>query len=290
MCFNVRVVRECLSAIKRLAKRMPGMQSAVRLMKDAAKRARFENWKGFCPICENSVRFYVMGPWWRDQLVCGSCGSVPRERALMSVITTLYPDWRALRIHESSPAARGVSIKFKGECAGYVASQYDTRCPFGRVHSVYGYRSEDLESQTFNNGMFDLVITQDVFEHLFHPDNAIREIARTLRPSGSYIMTVPIVNKALPSKRRASIVDKTVIHHLEPQYHANPIASEGSLVTIDWGYDIVNYLSNISGLATSLFYIDDMSRGIRADYIEVIVCRKPSLLSDGVGPGSGSAL
>jgi hypothetical protein len=243
----------------------------------AAKRVTFKNWGGICPICEKSVRFYAKGPWWRDQLICNSCGSIPRERALMCVLTMLYPNWRELSIHESSPAGRGASIKLKEECPAYVASQYDMNCPFGTLHPTCNYRSEDLENQTFDSETFDIVITQDVFEHLFHPDKAIREIERTLRPLGSHIMTVPIVNKALPSKRRASRYGDQVTHHTEPQYHNNPIDSKGSLVTIDWGYDIVNYLSQSSGLATSLFYIDDVSRGIRAEYIEVVVSQKVNL-------------
>jgi hypothetical protein len=55
----------------------------------------------------------------------------------------------------------------------------------------------------------------------------------------------------------------------------------GSLVTIDWGYDIANYIFKQSGLITTIVYIDDISRGIRAEYIEVIISRK-SRLGDGL--------
>jgi Methyltransferase domain len=235
-----------------------------------------KNWPGICPICEKSTRFYANGTWYRDQLVCRACGSIPRERALICVLQMLYPEWRDLIIHESSPGG-GSSVKLKRECPSYVETQFDRSVPFGTVHATRGYRSENLEDQTFDNEMFDIVITQDVFEHLLHPDKAIQEIARTLRPGGAPIMTVPIVNKNKPSRRRAGLENGQIKHYLEAQYHSNPIDPEGSLVTVDWGYDIASYLSSHSGLSTTTFYLDDIERGIQAEYIEVIVSRKEAV-------------
>jgi SAM-dependent methyltransferase len=193
----------------------------------------------------------------------------------MRIIATLYPDWRNLKIHESSPDGGGASGKLQQECASYTASQYLPSVPFGTEAS--GFRNEDLEAQTFSDGAFDLVITQDVFEHLFRPDKAISEIARTLKPGGAHIMSVPIVNKNKPSRRRAALEGGNVIHHCEPQYHGNPVDPRGSLVTIDWGYDIADFLQHHSGMATSLFTIDDLTHGIRAEYIEIVVSRKQAV-------------
>ena len=224
-------------------------------MRRLLRRLRFENWPGECPICEQRTRFFAFGPWYRDQLLCERCRSIPRERALMRVIQLLYPDWRSLKVHESSPAERGVSAKLKRECPGYVPTQYPEL---------------DLERQHFGNEVFDLVITQDVFEHLLEPDLAIREIVRTLKPGGAHIMTVPIVRKGQHSERRAAR-DRT--HLKEPEYHANPVG-EGSLVTVDWGYDIADYLTEKSGSPTNIFMIDDRRRGICAEYNDVVVTRK----------------
>jgi len=38
---------------------------------------------------------------------------------------------------------------------------------------------------------FDLVITQDFFEHVLRPAKAFAEIARTLKPGGALIYAVP---------------------------------------------------------------------------------------------------
>jgi SAM-dependent methyltransferase len=139
----------------------------------------------------------------------------------------------------------------------------------------HGFRCEDLESLRFGNECFDLVITQDVMEHVLNPTRAFSEIARTLKPGGAHIFTVPLVNKGRPSECRAKRdEDGTVVYLCTPEYHGNPIDPNGSLVCMDWGYDICDFIFKASGLYTTMVYIDDISRGIRAEYIEVLISKK----------------
>lgn len=250
--------------------------SFLKAAKRFAKRFRYKGWGGYCPICERKVRFLVLGTWYRDQLLCDRCFSIPRERALMIVLQTLFPHWRELDLHESSPMQRGTSVKLAREGRSYTSSQYIPGAALGSLWN--GHVVQDLERQTFEDESFDLVVTQDVFEHLFDPAAAIREIARTLRPGGAHIMTVPIVRKEKPSRRRASLEDGKVVNHLEPEWHGNPVG-DGALVTVDWGYDIADFLAAQSGCPTSIFSIDDPSQGVRAEYIEVVVTRKSSVPS-----------
>ncbi len=69
--------------------------------------------------------------------------------------------------------------------------------------------------------------------------------------------------------------DGKIAHLQPPVYHGNPINEEGSLVTVDWGYDICRHIFESSGLFTHLVIIDDLSKGIRAEYIEVLITVKP---------------
>jgi len=232
---------------------------------------------GYCEICEDATIFRSKDDWLRDHFFCERCLSIPRERSVLYVLNLLFPEWRTLKIHESSPADRGASLKIRHDCPGYVASHFDKSTPFGALHPSGNYRSEDLENQTFDNESFDLVITQDVFEHLLRPDLAICEIARTLRPGGAHICTVPMVMREQPSRRRARLSEGKIINELPPDYHGNPMSADGSLVTIDWGFDIANYLSRLSGLSTTIIFIDNLHLGLRARFLEVLVCRKLSI-------------
>ncbi|MGF9759450.1 methyltransferase domain-containing protein [Microvirga sp. 0TCS3.31] len=244
----------------------------------AAEAGNFLEVEGTCPVCDKQVVFTSKTKDLRNEFACPICRSIPRERALFTVLRTLYPNWRNLRIHESSPIPRGPSEKLKRECRGYTYSQYDPSIPWGSTHAN-GHRSENLEEMTFENDSFDIFVTQDVFEHIFRPDLAAKEIARVLASSGAHIFTTPLVNQNRRSERRASLHDGRVIHHLPPVYHGNPMSKDGSLATIDWGYDILAYLSHHSGLSSHLYYFDDVSRGLHAPLIEVIVSSKVNVPS-----------
>jgi hypothetical protein len=51
--------------------------------------------------------------------------------------------------------------------------------------------------------------------------------------------------------------------------------TRASLVTIDWGFDIRNHIADACGLDTEIIRIDDLGKGIRAEYIETLVATKP---------------
>lgn len=229
---------------------------------------------GYCYTCDQNVTFSAKQDWLRDWYICSNCNSIPRERALMYCIEKFYPNWKKFTIHESSPAKRGASIKLKNNSKKYIGTHYFPDFEFGTIHPM-GWRNEDLEKQTFQDESFDLVISQDVMEHIFDPAKAFSEIARTLKPGGAHIFTVPIINKDKATEVWAERNEDGTINYLrEPEYHGNPVDSKGSLVTIHWGYDICDYILKHSGLYTTIVYIDDISLGIRAEYIEVLISKK----------------
>jgi SAM-dependent methyltransferase len=51
----------------------------------------------------------------------------------------------------------------------------------------------DGKTFPFNKESFDNVITNQVFEHVFNPEQFLREINRVLRPNGYLLLTVPFV-------------------------------------------------------------------------------------------------
>jgi len=228
---------------------------------------------GWCPICAAEATFRANHEWLRDNFLCLGCGSVPRERALMSVLAERFPGWEKLTIHESSPEKRGVSVRLARDCQAYIASHYYPDAPLGSVRD--GFRCENLEKLTFSDASIDLHVSQDVMEHVFDPAAAFREIARTLKPGGAHVFTVPLVNKHRPTYVRACIdAAGEVQYNVPPTYHGNPISDQGSLVTRDWGFDITRFIFDSCGLFTDTIWINDLSRGIQAEYIEVLVTWK----------------
>lgn len=72
--------------------------------------------------------------------------------------------------------------------------------------------------------MFNLVITQNVMEHIYCPEKAFKEIARTLKPGGAYIFTVPLINKHKKSEVWPTLGNNGEPLFLKtPEYHGNPV-------------------------------------------------------------------
>ena len=138
-----------------------------------------------------------------------------------------------------------------------------------------GRRSEDIEQLTFPDASFDVFITQDVFEHLFDPAAAFREIARVLRPGGLHIFTVPWWPDE-PTLVRAVRTAEGVEHLRKPQYHHDPIDPKGALVVRQWGDDLMEFIQAASGLATEVYDTQDRHLGLNGTFQQVFVTRRPA--------------
>jgi SAM-dependent methyltransferase len=139
-----------------------------------------------------------------------------------------------------------------------------------------GIRCENLEEQTFADASFDLVVTSDVFEHVLDPARGFSEIARTLRPGGAHVFTVPWYwwKETLV---RATRGEDGKIRHFEPaDYHGNPIDEKGSLVVTEWGRELCDFIYRTSGATTTAILIRDMNLGLAGEFCEVFITTKPT--------------
>ena len=196
-----------------------------------------------CPICNERREFSSQQDYWgcRDELRAPGCPMGPcivRERAVADVIFNLYgrAGVPALDIHEAAPSPRGISQWLRQNCRRLTRTGYFDKSKFGAM--VGDLRNEDLEHQTFADESFDLVVHLDVMEHMFAPLQALREIARTLRPGGRCIFTAPTYPDRFESRQVAFRGASGITIVGEPEYHGNPQNGDGSLVTWRYGYDL----------------------------------------------------
>lgn len=230
---------------------------------------------GFCTICERRTVFVKYHPWLRDNYRCIRCWSIPRQRAIVKQLSAMFPSLSGLRVHESSP--EGVASHFIEASAGaYVPTHYFHDVPPGEMKGRF--RSENLEHQSFKDGEFDLVVTQDVMEHVLDPARAFVEIARTLKPGGHHVFTVPIY-KGTVTLIRACHDGSDGIHYLEePDFHGNPIDESGSLVTREWGPDIVEVIEESCGMKTTVNTFNERESGLQAEFLDVLVSVKATMV------------
>jgi SAM-dependent methyltransferase len=185
------------------------------------------------------------------------------------VLESELPRWKSLEIHESSPEG-AFTNKLRTQAPGYSSSQFLPGIPRGEM--VGDIRNEDLRALTFSGSSLDLLVTQDVLEHVPNPDSAFLEIARVLRPGGIHIFTVPVYAK--PTRERARQRADGSIELLDtPEYHGNPVDPNGSLVITEWGPDLLDRIRSTSGMETRRFDFQDPGRGLRGEFLSVFVSR-----------------
>lgn len=227
---------------------------------------------GHCPVCGRATVFVRTGTSWREAVKCVRCRSSPRGRALLMVLDRVVPQWRRRSVFEAGTGG-GLSDLLARSCPGYTGSQYFKDVPRGETRG--GVRSEDLEALTFAGGSFDVVVTQDVLEHVFHPERAFAEIGRVLRPDGVHLFTVPYDPARPTSRTRAELGVDGVRHIHPPAFHDDVLDPAGVLVVTDWGRDLPARVEEWSGLETEIVEVYDRRRGIY-EPIRIFVSRRPA--------------
>jgi GT2 family glycosyltransferase/glycosyltransferase involved in cell wall biosynthesis/SAM-dependent methyltransferase len=169
----------------------------------------------------------------RESFVCKNCYSLARTEALGRVLRDRLAGSGEASLAEVAERGFSQSIHEFGFVGSIVealhgqprftTSDYFDDVPKGTFGPL-GVRCEDLTQLTFEDSSFDVVISQDVLEHVPDPRKAFSEIARVLKPGGSHVFTIPYSPLLGTSVTRA--------------YHGDPVRAEGALVFTDFGADL----------------------------------------------------
>jgi GT2 family glycosyltransferase/SAM-dependent methyltransferase len=233
--------------------------------KGAAEGAeRTLRYEGHCTVCGNSTEFKKNSDNLRETFTCPHCGSISRNRHLAKILcrriggegTRSLADWvirsPGIRVYEAQ--ASGAIHNVLKRLKGYVCSEFLPEVTPGS--SKNDIRCEDLERLSFPDRSFDVVITQDVFEHIRDPWAAFKEVHRILKHPGCHVFTIPY-HKGLKTARRIEIEGDREVYLLPKVHHGDGIRD--GLVYTDFGDDIVDALNRI-GFLTEIVWADDSDR------------------------------
>lgn len=224
------------------------------------------SFRGFCYVCGITVDFKVdfqnhykvngiSMPNWRERLVCPKCHLNNRMRATIQIFNQRYqPDrWSNIYLTEQTTLLyKWFEKKYDNVCG----SEYlGTSTDYGSINDK-GMRNEDLTQLSFCNNRFDYILSFDVFEHIPNYKKALVECCRCLKPGGTLYFSVPFISTEEKNIIRAQITDTgEFIHLLPPEYHGNPLSSDGCLSFYHFGWELIDDL-NATGFddAKALFY------------------------------------
>lgn len=208
---------------------------------------------GHCLACDSQANFQVswvhsdmVTPNWREILSCSSCSMNNRQRALIATMQDLTRQFDSPKVYmaeQISPSYRFLKDQFPD----LMGSEFlGGQTPLGKKNDN-GLRNEDGTQLTFSDNSFDVVISQDVLEHIFDYKKAISEMARVLRPGGLLFMTVPFVLNQYDHLKKA---DKDAQGNLtfleEPEYHGDPLNPEnGVLCYRYYGWKLLDQLQEL---------------------------------------------
>jgi len=224
---------------------------------------------GYCTLCGFHTQFLCYEPdempCKRNTFVCRECHSLARNRHVAMAVLDVYRD--RVAANSLSEFAR----EFDGSiyvmdvkeaiyrclrtAQNFTCSEYIDNVPSGEWRK--GILCQDVQNMTFPDDSFDLVITEDLLEHVPFPEKAFDEIHRVLKPGGHHIGTIPIKWHLEKSAPRAKLVDGKIVHLEEPEYHGDPFRPEGILAYTDFGHDMIDVFFNRIGPTTMLSAHED---------------------------------
>lgn len=177
---------------------------------------------------------------WRENLCCPWTGFNNRMRAaihLFDIEAAALPSDRIYLSERITPMYRYFAAKYPN----VVGSEYlGTRCPPGACDER-GVRNESLSRLTFLDGSLDRIISLDCLEHFPDYERAFQECARVLAPRGTMLWSVPFLPARAENLIRARINAQGEVEHLlEPEYHSDPLTTDGCLCFTHFGWQMLD--------------------------------------------------
>lgn len=207
---------------------------------------------GYCNICRKPAVFLLTKSFaeMRDHQECLACGSKGRNRHLAKCLVDEFrvrgirrlSDFRGSNLTVYVAASTGSVASGLGEAENIIRSEYFSDCPPGTTKD--GVLCQDIQRLTLADGSIDVVITEEVFEHVRDFEAGFREVYRVVKPGGSHFFTIPFYfgkkTKALYEIRDGEFVP--VVHPVE--YHGDPIRRQIPAY-YRFGYDLFDVLKSV---------------------------------------------
>jgi GT2 family glycosyltransferase/SAM-dependent methyltransferase len=261
----------------------------------------FEHILGRCNVCGNTARFFFKeAALWRESLTCEHCRSTSRYRSIARGLLRAVGELsgggasslaslpragmqKRLRVYDTQPPFYADACSYPLpdllKAAGWIDLELSFFKPKKKLGAKLapGITNQNLETLTFDDETFDIVVTSDVMEHVRLDFHAHREIHRVLRPGGIYLFTVPHSRERLDTLVRVQVIDPADpskdVHLLEPEYHGdtNSDSGERALSYRVYGRDLEENL-NALGFEVEYFRDDIPENGMLNT--ELYYCRK----------------
>lgn len=233
----------------------------------------FNHKRGRCNICGNRSYFFCSSiEKARNGMICLFCGSCSRNRHVAQILLKeRYPKKTAIKnIVEQGQkiyllGTAGPFNKTLGGKEFFVQSELIDGVPLGKEVADRVF-CQNVENLTFEDSFFDVVISEDVFEHVRLDMKGFSEVYRVLKKGGHHIFTIPC-HFDRKTAERVDTSGPLDVNILPEEYHGDPVRGR-ILAYRNYGIDLFEKLDKL-GFSTELFLskYEDEKLGIFDSYV-----------------------
>jgi len=168
-----------------------------------------------CPFCGRSAFLSLQANEFMTR--CFRCRANITGLSPIPVIKSHFSSTTGKRAYEMS--SYGVTLAYlRRAFSDVTTSEYIPNAVLGS--EVDGTLIQDVQRLTFADESFDLITSNQVFEHVPNDMQGFSECLRVLRHGGAMIFTVPLYD--IPrTKKLAELTNSGVIHLQTPEYHSS---------------------------------------------------------------------
>lgn len=186
----------------------------------------------------------------RESLFCPQCHNSARTRALAAAIMKALPfpsvstfdDWVD---HTDRKHLKVAEINSCGQLHVYLKRihnlSYSEFIPKDRFlkrleNLLKGISHQNIESLSYPDSSFDLVLHSEVLEHVNDPAQALNECRRILKPGGICLFTTPLI-RSRQTKQKVRVANGQKQYLSNPSFHGS--GESDYLVYWEFGGDII---------------------------------------------------
>jgi SAM-dependent methyltransferase len=150
----------------------------------------------------------------REEVSCKGCGSSPRARAIIRVLSTqLFGKNLLLSDFPARRDIRGLGMTDWKGYATRLAEKFSYRNTYYHQEPRLDISAVEIPAHLVSN---DFVISSEVFEHVVPPvSRAFENVSKMLKPGGLFILTVPYTNNKDTIEHFPELYDFTVVEDHE---------------------------------------------------------------------------
>lgn len=209
---------------------------------------------GFCEVCNAPSKFLMdwnysnwVIPNFRERLVCEKCKLNNRQRFMMSFVDhKISNEDKKLVVYCYEQVTYFYKVlKEKFDTCTIIGSEY-LGYDIDSGVNINGIQHEDALNLSFKDNSIDIIISNDVYEHVPNIKKSLKEAYRVLNNDGKVFITIPFHQNNINTVERAYLQSDGKIKNVLPEiYHGNPISEKGSLVFYDYGWDFLDVCKEV---------------------------------------------